>query len=161
QTINSDTNGTILRCTVDLSNGSVVGAAVTIKRDATPPATTGIAAQRGADVNGWYNHPVLVAASGTDAMSGIASCTNVTYSGPDSGSASVSGTCTDNAGNVSSATTLAFEYDATPPSTSAAATRVADAADWYNHPVDVVFSGTDAVSGIDTCTTATYSGPDA
>jgi hypothetical protein len=160
QTVNVDTSGTLFRCTVDLSGGSVVGAAVTIKRDATPPTASGIAAQRGPDMNGWYNHPIQVAVSGTDAMSGIASCTNATYSGPDSASASVGGTCTDNAGNVSSTVTLAFQYDATPPSASPTPARAADAADWYNHPVDVVFSGTDAVSGVDTCTTATYSGPD-
>jgi hypothetical protein len=160
QTVSVDTSGTVFRCTVDLGGGSVVGAAVTIQRDATPPTTSGIAAQRGPDMNGWYNHPIQVAVSGTDAMSGIASCTNATYSGPDSGSASVGGTCTDNAGNVSSAATLAFQYDGTSPSASPTPTRAADAADWYNHPVDVVFSGTDAVSGVDTCTTATYSGPD-
>lgn len=160
QTVSTDTNGTLFRCTVDLSDGSVVGAAVTIKRDATQPTATGITAQRGADANGWYNHPVQVAVSGSDTMSGVASCTSVTYSGPDSGSASVTGTCTDAAGNVSSTKALAFQYDATPPSTSPAPARAADAAGWYNHPVDVVFSGTDAVSGIDTCTAAAYSGPD-
>ena len=71
QAVNADTNGTLFRCTVDLNDGSVVGAAVTIKRDATPPAATGITAQRGADTNGWYNHPVDVAVTGSDAMSGI------------------------------------------------------------------------------------------
>jgi len=40
QTVSTDTNGTLFRCTVDLSGGSVVGAAVTIKRDATPPTPT-------------------------------------------------------------------------------------------------------------------------
>ena len=160
QTVTVDTGGTVFRCTVDLTGGSVVGAAVTIKRDATPPTASGITAQRGPDMNGWYNHPVQVAVSGTDAMSGIASCMNPTYSGPDSGSASVSGTCTDNAGNVSSAATLTLQYDATPPSTSPTPARAADSGAWYNHPVGVAFNGTDAVSGVESCTTATYSGPD-
>jgi hypothetical protein len=93
-------------------------------------------------------------------MSGIASCTSLTYSGPDSGSASVSGTCTDNAGNVSAGKTLSFQYDATAPDVSPAPGRAADANGWYNHPVDVAFQGTDAVSGIDTCTSASYSRPD-
>jgi hypothetical protein len=160
QTVNGDTGGTLFRCTVDLSGGGVVGAAVTIKRDATPPAATGIAAQRGVDSSGWYNHPVLVTVSGTDSLSGIGSCTAVTYSGPDSGSASVTGTCTDNAGNVSASKTLSFQYDATAPGVSPAPGRAADASGWYNHPVDVAFQGSDAVSGIDGCTSASYSGPD-
>lgn len=160
QTVSADTSGVLFRCTVDLNGGGVVGAAVTIKRDATPPTATGITAQRGPDANGWYNHALGVTVAGTDAMSGIAFCTSLTYSGPDSSSASVSGTCTDNAGNVSAPKALSFQYDGTPPSVSPAAARGADANGWYNHPVDVAFQGTDAVSGVDTCTSATYSGPD-
>jgi hypothetical protein len=101
-----------------------------------------------------------VTTTGTDATAGIASCTSTTYSGPDSGSATISGTCTDNAGNVSAAKTLTIQYDATPPSVSPAPARGADAGGWYNHPVDVGFSGSDAVSGIDSCTSGSYSGPD-
>src|SRR5947207_7280960 len=133
---------------------------VPIKRDATPPTASGISAQRGPDANGWYNHAVGVTVSGTDATSGIASCTSLTYSGPDSSSASAGGTCTDNAGNVSAAKTLSFEYDATAPNLSAAPARAADANGWYNHPVDVAFQGSDAVSGVASCTSAAYSGPD-
>ena len=60
--------------------------------DATPPTVSSSPA-RGADSNGWYNHPVGVAFSGTDAISGVDSCSGATtYSGPDTGSASVAGT---------------------------------------------------------------------
>ena len=55
-------------------------------------------------MNGWYNHPVGVSFAGSDATSGLAGCSTTTYSGPDSGNASVAGTCTDNAGNVGNAT---------------------------------------------------------
>ena len=147
-------------CEVSDGSSQTTTVYVPIKRDATPPTATGISAQRGPDTNGWYNHAVGVTVSGTDATSGIASCTSVTYSGPDSASASVSGTCTDNAGNVSAPKSLSFQYDATPPDVSAAPARGADANGWYNHAVDVAFQGTDAVSGIDTCTSASYSGPD-
>jgi hypothetical protein len=164
-TISVDSPGTPLvdqpRCEV-IPQGSNTSTTlyVPIKRDATPPSATGIAAGRGPDANGWYNHAVGVTTTGTDAMSGIASCTSTTYSGPDSGSATVSGTCTDNAGNVSAPKTLAIEYDATPPSASAAPARAADANGWYNHPLTVAFTGTDATSGLDGCTSASYSGPD-
>jgi hypothetical protein len=160
QTVNSDTTGATFTCTVAVAGTQCCRLDVTIKRDATPPTASAIAAARGADVNGWYNHPVAIAVSGSDATSGIASCTNVTYAGPDSGSASVSGTCTDNAGNVSTAQVLSFKYDATAPSVSATPSRSPDSNGWYNHGVDVSFKGSDATSGIDSCTAGSYSGPD-
>jgi hypothetical protein len=159
-TVSTDTAGQDAPCVVTFTDNTITGKVVTIKRDATAPTATGIAAGRAPDSNGWYNHAVGVTVSGTDATSGIASCTTTTYSGPDSGAASVSGTCTDNAGNVSGTKTLAFQYDATPPSVSAAPSRAADANGWYNHAVDVAFTGSDALSGVDSCTSGSYSGPD-
>jgi len=82
--------------------------------DKTPPAVQAVPS-RPPDANGWYNHPVPVSFAGSDATSGLAGCSSTTYGGPDNGNASVAGTCTDNAGNVGSAT-YGFSYDATPPS---------------------------------------------
>jgi hypothetical protein len=130
-----------------------------INIDTTPPTTTAVTVGRGPDMNGWYNHPVDVTATGTDAV-GIASCTTTTYSGPDTASASVSGHCTDNAGNVSAPMTTSFPYDGTGPSISTSASRGPDANGWYNHPVDVTFSGSDGLSGMDSCAGGSYSGPD-
>ena len=155
QTVTADTSGTVFRCTVDLTGGSVVGAAVTIKRDATPPTSSGIAAQRGPDMNGWYNHPIQVAVSGTDATSGIASCANPTYSGPDSGSASVSGTCTDNAGNVSSP--QRSHSSTTPLRPARRRRRPGRGFRRLGTTIQSTSPSTepDAVSGIEACTTAT------
>src|SRR5256886_2085380 len=100
-TIASDTAGQPIICTVSVSGTQCCRLDVTIERDATPPTTTGITAQRDPDAGGWYNHAVGITVAGTDATSGIASCTSLTYTGPDSGAASAGGTCTDNAGNVS------------------------------------------------------------
>jgi hypothetical protein len=131
------------------------------KIDKDAPVVTGASADRGPDRNGWYNHPLSVQFAGSDATSGIASCTTVPYAGPDNASASVSGTCRDVAGNVSAAGTFALKYDATAPSVSASAARAPDSNGWYSHPVGVGFSGTDAGSGLDSCTgAASYSGPD-
>jgi hypothetical protein len=160
QTISSDTAGLVVTCTVAVSGSQCCRLDVTIKRDATPPTATDITAQRPPDTNGWYNHAVGVTVAGTDATSGIASCTGLTYSGPDTTTATVSGTCTDNAGNVSSPKTLSFQYDATAPGVSAAPTRNPDANGWYNHAIDVAFQGADAVSGLDSCTSGSYSRPD-
>jgi|GEM_PF-1059000 len=160
QTVNQDTAGTTFTCTVVVGTSQCCRLDVTVKRDATPPTVAALTLARGPDSNGWYNHAVGFAASGTDALSGIASCTTGTYSGPDSGTAAVSGTCTDGAGNVSAPRTMTFAYDATPPSVTPSPARPPDANGWYNHPVAVGFSGTDAVSGVDSCTSDSYSGPD-
>ena len=70
-------------------------------------------------------------------------------------------TCRDNAGNTSSPATAVLKYDATPPVVSAAAERRPDAKGWYRKPVVVSFSGTDASSGVESCTAAKrYNGPD-
>jgi hypothetical protein len=158
-TVNTDTPKQEFDCTVHVDGSQIVGVAVVIKRDATPPTVGSVTLARSPDSNGWYNHPVQVTASGSDATSGIASCTSDTYSGPDSASASVTATCVDNAGNTSAPQTVALKYDATPPSVTAAPARPPDSNGWYNHAVAVAFSGTDATSDVASCDSVTYDGP--
>lgn len=116
-TLGDGTNQTISRTVTDLAGNTSDPVIISgIDVDLTPPTVTGVAADRGPDHNGWYNSPVGFSFSGSDETSGIGACSQVTYSGPDSTSATVSGTCTDVAGNTSSlATSPQFQYDATPP----------------------------------------------
>ena len=160
QTIATDTAGTTITCTVAVSGTQCCRLDVTIRRDATPPDVTAVTAARPPDANGWYNHPVSFAVSGSDATSGIASCATVSYGGPDSASASVEATCTDNAGNVSAAQRVSFQYDSTAPTvTGATPDRAADANGWSNHRVVVTLAGSDATSGIASCDAPAYAGP--
>jgi hypothetical protein len=141
--------------------GNVGTASLPIKYDSSPPTAVVGAAGRSPDANGWYNHAVSVGFSGADQTSGVDTCTQTTYSGPDSGAASVGGTCTDKAGNRSATSAFALEYDAHGPSVTATPSRGADANGWYNHGVSISFSGTDAVSGGVSCVLPlSYSGPD-
>jgi hypothetical protein len=145
-------------CTDRAGNTSApVGA--TFKYDGTPPTASG-APTRAPDVNGWFNSPLVVAFTGSDALSGIGSCGEQTYSGPDSAAASIAGGCVDKAGNASPAGASTFKYDATPPSVSAAAARPPDGNGWYTRPVGIVAVGSDPVSGVASCTAPAYSGPD-
>jgi hypothetical protein len=117
KTLTTDTLGLTLTCSASNIDGtSSVTKSHTFKIDKTPPAVTATPS-RPPDANGWYNHGVGVAFSGTDATAGIASCSAAAYSGPDSASASVSGSCTDLAGNVGTAS-FPLEYDSTPPALS-------------------------------------------
>jgi hypothetical protein len=111
-TLSADTPGTQITCTA-ANGGDQASQSVTIKLDKTSPAA-GAVAERVPDANGWYNRPVAISSSGTDATSGIASCSSAQYAGPDSGVAVVLGSCADNAGNVAP-TSLSFKYDATAP----------------------------------------------
>jgi hypothetical protein len=159
-TLTADTAGTRLSCSA-ASDGGEATSTKTIKLDKTAPAVAGAAPDRAADSGGWYTRPVTVAFSGTDAMSGVEACSSVTYSGPDSGGASVSGTCRDQAGNVGAAGSFPLRFDATAPTvTGAAPDRGPDSGGWYTRPVSVAFSGSDAVSGVEGCSTVTYGGPD-
>lgn len=129
-TAGSDSQGPVT-CTADqvisaegtsVVNGSCTNQAgmttntapLSVMIDKTAPTNVIGQAARPADSNGWYNHAVMVTFSGQDALSGIAGCTSTNYSGPDSSSASVAGSCTDNAGN-STNSSFSLKYDATAP----------------------------------------------
>jgi hypothetical protein len=88
---------------------------------------TGATPDRQPDQNGWYVKPVSFVFSGSDATSGLAGCDTVGYSGPDSGSASVTGACHDKAGNAG-ILAVPLAYDATPPSFVAADAAAYDSA---------------------------------
>jgi hypothetical protein len=157
KTITSDTTGITFTCSASSDGGTTTVTSKTIKVDTTAPAVTAIPS-RSSDANGWYNHPVAVGFAGTDGTSKIASCTSTTYAGPDNANTAVTGSCTDNAGNVGAAS-LGLKYDATAPSIAAIPARPPDANGWYNHAIAVGFSGADGTSGIASCSAATYSGP--
>jgi hypothetical protein len=121
QTLITDTPGTKITCTAT-SGGDETSKSVTIKLDKTAPAVS-VAASRPPDANGWYNHALTVAFSGTDATSGVASCASAGYAGPDNPSAAVAGSCADNAGNSTGAS-FPFKYDATAPTIFAVITKL-------------------------------------
>jgi hypothetical protein len=154
-----DTNGTIVSCN---DGDGPIDAHVYV--DNTPPSLVAALDRTPDTVAGWYNHPVALNLLGsTDNLSGVATgtCETTPYNGPDALSATLSGTCSDVAGNTASpATTDSFKYDASPPSIdSATLDRPPDRNGWYNHPVGLVLQGSDPTSDPTICTAPTYSGP--
>jgi hypothetical protein len=159
--INGPNTGTTRTCSATSDGGTTTVTTRLLKIDATPPANLQANAVRPPDHNGWYNQSVNINWGGTDATSGIDSCSSRSYSGPDSGNGSTTGTCTDMAGNVSAAFPFTLSYDATRPNASSAVPgRAPDDSGWYNHSVGINWSGNDGTSGIDSCTVRTYNGPD-
>jgi hypothetical protein len=158
RTLTADSLGTRLTCRA-VSDGGETTVGKTFKIDKTAPVATA-GADRAADANGWYNRAVSVGFSGTDATSGLASCSAPqAYSGPDGAAVAVSGSCRDLAGNVASRS-LTLAYDATAPIVSPVPGRGADVNGWYNRPLTVWFAGSDATSGVESCSSAPYVGPD-
>ena len=154
--VDTDTSGTTLTCTASSVGGTTTDSVV-VKRDATPPSGVAAAADRPADHNGWYNAPLTVTWSGSDGTSGVASCTQTSYSTPDTAAASLSGTCSDVAGNVSSPVAYGFKFDDTNPTVSLV--RPVDGADYFrDQAVLASYSCQDATSGADTCTGPVASG---
>lgn len=86
---------------------------VVIHIDKTGPGVAAVTS-RPPDYGGWFNHPVAVLFQGSDATSGVASCSSSTYAGSDAVGAVVSGTCQDVAGNVGTGS-FTLNYDTTPP----------------------------------------------
>jgi hypothetical protein len=158
KTLTADTPATTLTCSAK-SDGGETTVSKTYKIDKTVPSASG-SLSRGADSNGWYNQPLTATFSGADAMSGLDLCSQPTsYGGPDNANASLSGFCRDRAGNSATAS-LAFKYDATTPTLTAAPSRGPDSNGWYTRALAVSFLGSDATSGVVACSSAAYAGGD-
>jgi hypothetical protein len=116
---------TITYFATDNAGNSESPKSLTVRLDKGDPKITA-SPSRPADGKGWYSKPVTITFSGSDTVSGIATCTApVTYSGPNDDRATVTGTCTDRAGNAKS-TNFDVKYDSTAPTTSATQTVGAD-----------------------------------
>jgi hypothetical protein len=160
QTFTTDTPGTNSFCQADDGEASIT-VQLKIKVDKTPPVVTGSQPSRAGDANGWYNHAVSIAFSGSDQTSGIASCPTTTYGGPDKTAVSVQGRCYDKAGNESAPLPYGLKYDATAPViTGASPERPPDYAGWFTDPVRFGISASDATSGLADCPPVEYAGPD-
>ena len=129
-------------------------------KDTASPAVT-VTPSRPADHSGWYNHAVAFSASAAD-VGGVEACDpSATYSGPDGTGLAVSIHCTDRAGNTGTGTSAVFDYDATSPTVPAPILdRPADSNGWYNRAVTWTAPGTDVTSGIESCESSAYGGPE-
>jgi large repetitive protein len=156
-----DTTSTTVSGTCTDNAGNAATASFPLKYDATSPQASATPSRQ-PNAIGWYNAALSVGFAGTDATSGIDSCDAAkSYAGPDDAAVSLGGSCRDRAGNQSAAAAFAFKYDGTAPQTTATPSRSANANGWFTAPLTVSFTGTDGLSGIDSCEAAkSYSGPD-
>jgi hypothetical protein len=158
-TVSADTLGDEFTCSA-ASDGGTAKVVVKIARDATDPADVSVSTDIEPAASGWFVAPFTATWAGTDATSGIESCTVTPYSGPDTTAAgdSLGGTCTDNAGNESDSVPFAFKYDASAPSVTGTPDRLPDHNGWYNHDVVITWTSSDPDA---TCDAPTTFGDDA
>jgi hypothetical protein len=112
--LTADTPGTAVTCTVSDNAGGSISRKVTVTLDRTPPTAVTAAPARPPDVSPFYTAPLPISWSATDATSGIATCTALTYAGPEGSAVAPTGTCRDRAGNVSAPLPFTFSYGMPP-----------------------------------------------
>jgi hypothetical protein len=127
--------------------------------DPTPPVITPIFTRGTLGANDWYTTDVRVRWEVEDPES-----PDFTTIGCDTEDVTIEPGrwvgCTAESNGRRSTDERFIKLDKTPPTISASASRPADANGWYNHGLTVAFSGADAVSGIQSCSSASYAGPD-
>jgi len=155
-TISSEGTTTLTYFGTDNAGNIETAKTITIKLDKTPPSITG-ARSPAPNPNGWNNTSVTVSFTCSDSLSGLAAGSpppSTVFSAEGAGQ-SVSGTCTDVAGNSATSTVSGINIDKTAPVVTASANP---AALWppNGKMVTVTVSGamSDNLSGINPSTTA-------
>jgi hypothetical protein len=143
---------------------AVVGLAVCVTParavDVTPPAISLSVFGTQGD-NGWYVTNVLVNWTVSDPESGIASQTGCGPTSITSDTPLRKVTCSaTNGEGLPSTQGTNIRRDATPPSVVANADRAADGGGFYTHSLTATWTGVDPTSGVASCSSAPYSGPD-
>ena len=113
--------------------------------------------------NGWYTTDVTVSFDVSDPTGVAAStgCEGVTLTEETSGTTLTCLATTNGPPQVTKSASVTVKIDKTPPQLDdPRPERQPDVRRWYNHPVDVSFAATDAMSGLASCDSATYAGPD-
>jgi hypothetical protein len=162
QNIIADQDATTYSCSATSAGGTAEQVDVTIKRDGTAPVGVSGAPNRPADNGTWYNHAVDVVFAGTDAKSGIATCSTVNYGGPDGLGVTVNGSCTDMAGNTNApVASSAFDYDGTAPTNVVLSVSAGTLGSnsWYISNVTIHTSSDADISGV-SCTPDQFQGTD-
>jgi hypothetical protein len=164
-TFTTDTAAATSDC--DATNGAGLESSdsVSVKRDATKPTISGAVAPAAPTGDaGWYKTAPTVTFTCGDATSGIASClvddgaTNSFTLGESSTAQAVSGTATDNAGHIETASVSGLKVDLSNPTNIAFAGGPATGSSHYfgSVPAAPTCTADDAISGFKSCVVSGY-----
>jgi hypothetical protein len=110
-------------------------------------------------LNGWYVSDVWINWSYTNVAPPQTQTCEPTHLVSDTAGRTVTCVATDTTGTTSK-TTTPIKIDRTAPAAQVAPDRPADSGGIYNHTLTLNWSASDATSGVDSCSSTTYSGPD-
>lgn len=147
--VSSEGDHTLTYWSVDDAGNVETAKTVHVKIDKTPP-TINHTQSPAANGNRWNNSDVTVTFTCADALSGVASCTGPQTVTAEGANQPVTGTATDNAGNIAT-DPATVSIDKTPPTISAAPDRAGNDNGWYKDDVTVAFTCDDTLSGIVIC----------
>ena len=119
--------------------------------DAVPPTISFDGTTPAPNAHGWNDTDVTSTWTCADSGSGPQSPTVTQTLSSDGANQQVTGTCYDNESNSATDAEGTVSIDKTPPTVSPTPSRSPDANGWYNHPFTVAWGGTDALSGIESC----------
>ena len=154
--VNSDTPGITFTCTAT-SAGGTASKSVVVKRDATPPSAMMAVTVGTLGADGWYTSNVTVATSGSDAISPPVMCTAPQVLMTETAGQTFSGSCTNQAGLIGSASPLVVKLDRTAP-TITIASPANGAVYTRNQKVPATYSCSDNLSGVTNCTGGVVNG---
>ena len=133
--------------TDDLGGSTTITVTVNIDKTA-PEISYGLSSTPNA--SSWFGSDVTVTFNCSDALSGVASCSDPVTLVNDGTNQTVVGTVVDAAGNTTS-TSVVVNIDKTAPTISYALSQTPNVNGWNNGDVTVTFICSDALSGIATC----------
>ncbi len=112
----------------------------------------------GGGCGGWFRSGVTVSWSfNGSGATGTSGCGSAGVSDDTTG---VTFTCTVNYGGSFVGSSVTVKKDSSPPGVSGSPARGPDSNGWYTSPVSFSFQGDDGTSGVASCTSGTYSGPE-
>jgi hypothetical protein len=120
-------------------------------------AQTPAPACNGGGCGGWFRSSVTVTWSYDAGATSTQGCGTVTVTDDTSGATFA---CTVWYGTPFFGNSVTVRKDSSPPSVSVSPSRGPDSDGWYTKPVAFSVTGDDGASGVSSCTSGTYSGPD-
>jgi len=132
--------------------GNIASTSLSISLDKTLPEISA-SIEPLANAAGWNNTTVVVTFTCNDALSGIESCTDPVTLEVEGNNQVVTGIATDRAGNTNY-TSVVVKIDKTQPDVSVFSTPDSNSAGWYNITPALVYTCSDALSGVATCPSA-------
>jgi hypothetical protein len=125
-------------------------AALTVKLDKTGPSAT-LSASGTLGDNGWYTSNVTISTNGSDSISPPVTCSANQQQTSDTTGADFNGSCKNNAGLITNATTLTVKRDATAPTITNQGPSPGSPNgnnSWYVTAVSNAFKASDSTSGL-------------